>query len=79
MTRKLGATTDAFPPKREEVAVPSSSAALDRFEVQSEFSAVTNESEVKPDENVLDFVIQDAEYYFDAFKTVLDPKELAML
>jgi hypothetical protein len=34
----------------------------------SEFSAMTNESEIRTDENVLDFVVQDAEYYFDAFK-----------
>ena len=46
--------------------------------MQSEFSAVTNESEVKHDENVLDFVIQDAEYYYDAFKSVLDERELAL-
>jgi len=78
MARKLGATTNELTssqlglPKREETL-------LDKLETQSEFSAVTNESEVKPDENVLDLVIQDAEYYFDAFKTVLDPKELALL
>jgi hypothetical protein len=29
---------------------------------------MTNESEIRTDENVLDFVVQDAEYYFDAFK-----------
>jgi hypothetical protein len=46
--------------------------------VQSEFSAVTNESEVRHDENVMDFVIQDAEYYYDAFKSVLDERELAL-
>ena len=32
-------------------------ATLDQLEVQSEFSAITNESEVRHDENVLDFVI----------------------
>lgn len=39
---------------------------------------MTNESEVRSDENVLDFVIQDAEYYYDAFKSVLDEKELVL-
>ena len=68
-----GASANAF--KAPEA---SSSAALDQMEVQSEFSAVTNESEVKHDENVLDFVIQDAEYYYDAFKSVLDERELTL-
>lgn len=45
---------------------------------RSEFSAVTNETEIRTDENVLDFVIKDAEYYFDAFKYVLDERELMM-
>ncbi len=39
-------------PKKEETA-----AALDQMEAQSEFSAVTNESEIRTDENVLDLVI----------------------
>ena len=50
----------------------------ERMEVQSEFSAVTNESEIRTDENVLDFVIQDAEYYFESFKSVLDEKDMAI-
>lgn len=48
------------------------------MDAQSEFSAVTNESEIKPEENVLDMAIQDAEYYYDAFKTVLDEKEMLL-
>ncbi len=51
---------------------------MDQFETQSEFSVVTNESEIRTDENVLDFVIQDAEYYFDSFKQVLDERELIL-
>jgi hypothetical protein len=39
---------------------------------------MTNESELRKDENVLDFVLQDAEYYYDAFKQVLDEKELLL-
>lgn len=39
---------------------------------------MTNESEIRGDENVLDLAIQDAEYYFDAFKNVLDEKELIL-
>ena len=82
ITRKLGGGADVSQsqtglPKRDELVL-ASTAAMDRFETQSEFSAVTNESEIKPDENVLDFVLQDAEFYFDAFKTVLDQKELML-
>ena len=29
---------------------------------------MTNESDLRNDENVLDFVVQDGEFYFDAFK-----------
>ena len=68
-----GASTTAF--KAPETSI---NAALDQMEVHSEFSAVTNESDVKHDENVLDFVIQDAEYYYDAFKSVLDERELTL-
>lgn len=39
---------------------------------------MTNESELKQTENILDFVIQDAEYYFESFKQVLDDKELQL-
>ena len=53
-------------------------ANLDLMETQSEFSAMTNESEVRTDENVLDFVVQDAEYYFEAFRQVLDERELML-
>lgn len=68
-----GASTTGFKAPEASIA-----AALDQMEVQSEFSAVTNESDVKHDENVLDFVIQDAEYYYDAFKSVLDERELSL-
>ena len=39
---------------------------------------MTNESDIRTDENVLDFVIQDAEYYYDAFKQVLDAREMTL-
>lgn len=39
---------------------------------------MTNESEIRADENVMDFVVQDAEYYFDAFRQVLDEKEMLL-
>ena len=39
---------------------------------------MTNESDIRTDENVLDFVIQDAEYYYDAFKQVMDAKEMTL-
>lgn len=48
------------------------------YETQSEFSVMTNESEIRTDENIMDFVIQDAEYYFDAFRQVLDDKEILL-
>ena len=32
-------------------------------DAQSEFSAITNESECRTDENILDFKVEDAEFY----------------
>jgi hypothetical protein len=43
---------------------------LDQAEVMTEFSTKTNESEIRTDENVLDFKIEDAEFYLDAFSQV---------
>jgi len=51
---------------------------MEDLDTQSEFSVMTNESELKTDENVLDFVVQDAEYYFDSFKQVLSERELML-
>ena len=39
---------------------------------------MTHESEMKGNENVLDFVILDAEYYYDAFNQVLDDREIVL-
>ena len=39
-------------------------------EAMSEFSTKTNESEIRTDENILDFKIEDAEFYTDAFAQV---------
>ncbi len=39
---------------------------------------MSNESEIRGNENVLDFAIKDADFYFDAFRQVLDEKELLM-
>jgi hypothetical protein len=36
----------------------------------SEFSAMSNESEIRADENILDFKIEDAEFYTDNFAQV---------
>ena len=36
----------------------------------SEFSTKTNESEIRTDENILDFKIEEAEFYTDAFSQV---------
>ena len=35
------------------------------FDTQSEFSVITNESEIGKNENVLDFVIENGEFYFE--------------
>ncbi|CDW85652.1 protein fantom [Stylonychia lemnae] len=51
----------------------------DQYETQSEFSVMTNESEIKNTENILDFVVQDAEYNYEAFRQVLDDKEMMLL
>ncbi len=51
-------------------------AGLDIYETQSEFSVMSTESELKVDENILDFVIEDAEYYYDSFSNVLSDKEV---
>lgn len=39
---------------------------------------MTNESEMRTDENVLDFVVQDAEFFYEQFRTVLDEKEMQL-
>jgi len=39
-------------------------------DVVSEFSAMSNESEIRADENILDFKIEDAEFYSDNFSQV---------
>ena len=45
-------------------------------DVMSEFSVMTNESEVRTDENVMDFVVMDGEYVWDGIKQVMDEREL---
>ena len=72
VSRKLGGSLS--PAKSVELG----GRGLDDVEVQSEFSAATNESEVRTEENVLDLVLQDAEFYFDAFRQVLDERELLL-
>ena len=46
------------------------------LETASDFSAATGESEIRNDENVLDLVVQDAEFYYDAFKQVFGGGDL---
>jgi hypothetical protein len=48
------------------------------IDTQSEFSVMTNESELKTNENILDFVIEGGEFYFEQFRQVLDERELAV-
>lgn len=45
-------------------------------DARSEFSAITNESEMRNDENILDFAIEDAEFYVDAFDQVPSGSQL---
>lgn len=73
-----GLQTLASPQKGGKTLDDLRASVAEKLETQSEFSAVTNESEIRGDENVLDLAIQDAEYYFDAFKNVLDEKELIL-
>ena len=77
MMRKLGLSNTTVPQSGHPSPVKAKE-GIDKFETQSEFSAVTNESEIKTDENCLDLVIQDAEYYYDSFKSVLDPRDLLL-
>jgi len=49
---------------------------LDRLEVMSEFSVMTNESEIRLDENILDFKVESGQYNIDAFSQVLDKSEI---
>jgi hypothetical protein len=42
----------------------------DHFETKSEFSVATNETEINMDENILDFKIEDANFFVDNFKQV---------
>lgn len=76
--RKLGMTSQSKSPSPIKGMPDTRKSIGDMYETQSEFSVMTNESEVKTDENVLDFVIQDAEYYFEAFKSVLDEREMML-
>lgn len=43
---------------------------MEMMEVHSEFSVATNETEIRADENILDFKLEDAEYHFDNFSQV---------
>ena len=66
--RKIGLGSRSPSPVKSVGGGDLGRSALDAFETQSEFSVMTNESEIRADENVMDFVVQDAEYYFDAFR-----------
>ncbi len=58
MTKKLGMSQIGLSsPKKETGEAAKMIGLSDKFETQSEFSAVTNESEIRSDENVLDLVI----------------------
>jgi protein fantom len=51
---------------------------MDTLETQSEFSQVSCDGEVLPEQNFLDLIIKDAEYYFDSFKSVLGDREVQL-
>lgn len=46
-------------------------------DVQSEFSAITNESEIMMDENILDFKVEDAELYQNVLSTIPNLQDVA--
>lgn len=48
------------------------------YDVHSEFSVITDESELKTNWNVLDFMIESGEFYEEQFANVLDARELAL-
>ena len=50
---------------RQSGAAPLRASMQTDLDAQSEFSAQTQESEVAMDENILDFKVEDAEFYAD--------------
>ena len=48
---------------------------LDDLETQSEFSIVSYDGDVSQEQNFLDIIVKDAEYYFESFKQVLGDRE----
>ena len=68
MQRKLGMTASRGASPTKSMNGDMSRANFDHLETQSEFSVMTNESDIKTDENVMDFVVQDAEFFYDAFR-----------
>jgi hypothetical protein len=42
----------------------------------SEFSAITNEPELRNDENILDFCVEDAEFFHETFKQLPNGNQL---
>ena len=40
---------------------------MDKMETQSEFSVMTNESEIYINENVFDLIVENGEFYYEAF------------
>ena len=46
-------------------------------DVQSEFSAITNESECRTGENILDLKIEDAEFHLNVMQSIPSLQEIA--
>ena len=63
MQRKVDTTIRSRPASPER-------RSIEQLEVMSEFSTKTYESEIRHDENILDFKVEDGEYYLDAFNQV---------
>jgi len=76
---KLGMRSRSPSPIKPGTGMPSPSRSeLDKMETQSEFSVMTNESELRTDENFLDLVVESGEFYYDTFTEVLEERELVL-
>ena len=66
LQRKVDATARSRPQSPDTIG----RGRLAEIDAMSEFSTKTNESEIRQDENILDFKVEDAEFYLEAFNQV---------
>ena len=65
LSKKIGHDVDRHTSPHKRAAAGDEN--LDHLEVMSEFSTASNETEIRTDENILDFKVEDAEFYYDHF------------